>query len=64
MLVIMNKLELVRTLRQIAAAENCHLTLRAASKIADWLKEGTTYDITSYLIKQGKSKPNEAVREK
>jgi len=52
MLVIMNKLELVRTLRQIAAVEECHLTLRAASKIAAWLKDGTAYDITSYLKKQ------------
>ena len=48
-LIIMSKLELVRTLRAIAATEDCHLTLRAAAKIADWLKEGTAYDITSYL---------------
>ena len=34
-LVIMNKLELIKTLREIASSENCHLTLRAASKIAD-----------------------------
>lgn len=54
MLVIMNKLELVRTLRKIAANEDCHLTLRAASKIADWLKDGTAYDIASYLEKQEK----------
>lgn len=54
MLIIMNKLELVRTLRQIAAIENCHLTLRAALKIANWLKDGTAYDITSYLRKQEK----------
>jgi len=46
MLVVMNKLELVRKLRKIAASENCHLTLKAASKIADWIKGGTTYDIT------------------
>jgi len=52
MLVIMNKLELVRTLRQLASTEGCHLTLRAASKIANWLKDGTAYDITSYLKKQ------------
>ena len=51
-LVIMNKLELVRTLRKIAESEGCHLTLRAASKIANWLKEGTAYDITSYLKKE------------
>jgi len=48
MLVIMNKLELVRTLRAIASAEDCHLTLRAASKIANWIKDGTAYNITSY----------------
>ena len=56
-LVIMNKLELVRTLRQIAFSQNCHLTLRAASKIVDWLKDGTAYSITSWLQKvpgQGK----------
>ena len=52
MLVIMNKLELVRTLRKIAESEGCHLTLRAASKIANWLKEGTAYDITNYLKKE------------
>ena len=52
MLVIMNKLELVRVLRQISANEGCRLTLRAASKIANWLKDGTAYDITSYLKKQ------------
>jgi len=52
MLVIMNKLELVKTLRKIAESEDCHLTLRAASKIVNWLKEGTAYDITSYLKKQ------------
>lgn len=52
MLVIMNKLELVMTLRKIAATEDCKLTIRAASKIADWIKEGTAYDITSYLKKQ------------
>lgn len=52
MLVIMNKLELVKVLRQIAANEGCHLTLRAASKIANWLKDGTAYDISSYLKKQ------------
>lgn len=53
-LVIMNKLELVRALRAIAASEDCHLTLRASSKIADWLKDGTAYNITSWLEKQGK----------
>lgn len=53
-LVIMNKLELVRTLRQIAESEGCHLTLRAASKMADWLKEGTAYNITSWLERQEK----------
>jgi len=52
MLVIMNKLELVIVLRKIAERENCHLTLKAASKIADWLKDETAYDITSYLKKQ------------
>lgn len=51
-LVIMNKLELVRTLREIAESQDCHLTLRAASKIADWLKEGTAYNITTWLKKQ------------
>ena len=56
MLVIMNKLELVIVLRKIAATQNCHLTLKAASKIADWLKDGTAYDITSYLEKQDNSK--------
>ena len=56
MLVIMNKLELVRVLRRIAATQNCHLTIKAASKIADWLKDGTAYDITSYLEKQDNSK--------
>jgi len=52
MLVIMNKLELVIVLRKIAATQNCHLTIRAASKIADWLKDGAAYDISSYLKKQ------------
>ncbi len=52
MLVIMNKLELVMALRKIAARQNCHLTIKAASKIADWIKDGTAYDITSYLRKQ------------
>jgi len=52
MLVIMNKLELVMVLRKIAATQNCHLTIKAASKIADWIKDGTAYDITSYLEKQ------------
>ena len=52
MLVIMNKLEIVMVLRKIAATQNCHLTLKAASKIVDWLKDGTAYDITSYLKKQ------------
>ena len=52
MLVIMNKLELVMVLRKIAATQNCHLTIKAASKIADWIKSGTAYDITSYLKKQ------------
>ena len=54
MLVIMNKLELVMALRKIAATQNCHLTIKAASKIADWLKDGTAYDITSYLEKQNR----------
>ena len=52
MIVIMNKLELAIVLRKIAAKENCHLTIRAAVKIANWLKDGTAYDITSYLKKQ------------
>ena len=51
MIVIMTKLELVIVLRKIAASQDCHLTLRAASKIADWLKEGRAYDISSYVIK-------------
>jgi hypothetical protein len=50
-LVIMNKLELVKTLREIATNEDCHLTLRAASKIASWLKDGTAYNITSWIKK-------------
>jgi len=54
MLVIMNKLEIVMVLRKIAEKENCHLTIKAASKIADWIKDGTAYDITSYLKKQGR----------
>lgn len=45
-LVILNKLELVKMLREIAASENCHLTLRAASAIVNWLKEdGKSYSI-------------------
>jgi hypothetical protein len=48
-LVILTKLELVKLLREIAASENCHLTLRAASKIVTWLKE----DGASYNIKVG-----------
>ena len=55
-LIIMNKLELVRTLREIAASEGCHLTLRAASKIASWLKDGTAYNITTWLEKQEEMK--------
>jgi len=55
MLVIMNKLELVIVLRKIAATQNCHLTIKAASKIADWIKDGTAYDITSYLKKQDRA---------
>ena len=55
-LVIMNKLELVRTLREIAASEGCHLTLRAASKIAGWLKDETAYSITTWWKKQKKMK--------
>jgi len=53
-LVIMNKLELVRVLREIAASQNCHLTLKAASKIADWLKDGTAYNLQSWLKKNEK----------
>jgi len=56
MLVIMNKLELVMVLRKIAATQNCHLTIKAASKIADWIKDGTAYDITSYLKKQDRQR--------
>jgi len=52
MLVIMNKLELAKVLRAISATQDCHLTLRAAFKIADWIKDGTAYDITSYLKKR------------
>ena len=48
MLVIMNKLELISVLRTIAATQNCHLTLKAASKIADWIKDGAAYDTSSY----------------
>ena len=59
MIIIMNKLELVMVLRKIAATQNCLLTIKAASKIADWLKDGTAYDITSYLKKQEGDK-NEA----
>lgn len=61
MIVVMNKLELVRTLRKIAESEGCHLTLRAASKIANWIKDGTAYDVTSYLKRQEEerlSRPN------
>ena len=52
MLIIMTQIELVRVLIKIAKNEDCHLTLRAAIKIANWLKDGTAYDITSYLKKQ------------
>lgn len=38
-LVIMNKLDVIKELREIARREGCHLTLKAALKIADWLKE-------------------------
>jgi len=54
MVIIMTKLELVIVLRKIAALEGCHLTLRAASKIADWLKDGKAYDITSWIKKDGR----------
>lgn len=40
MIVVMTKLELVRKLRKIATTEGCHLTLRAANAIADWIKRG------------------------
>lgn len=54
-LVILNKLELVRKLREIAANENCHLTLRAASKIVSWLKEdGKSYSIIVGLKEEDK----------
>ena len=56
MLVIMNKLELVIVLREIAKSEGCHLTIKAALKIANWLKDGTAYDINSYLKKQEEDK--------
>ena len=48
----MSKLELVIALRKIAATEYCELSIRAASKITDWTKDGTAYDITSYLKQQ------------
>ncbi len=56
----MNKLEVVRALREIAASENCKLTLSAALKIANWLKDGTAYNITTWLEKHT---PNEKVEE-
>lgn len=62
MLVIMNKLELVIALRKIAEHRNCHLTLRAASAIADWLKEGTPFYIASisdYLKYQEQKKSSQ-----
>ena len=36
---IMNQLELVKKLREIALANGCHLTLRAAIAIVHWLKQ-------------------------
>lgn len=50
-IIILNRLELVKILREIAATEGCHLSLRAASKIANWLKEETAYNITTWLQK-------------
>lgn len=53
-LVIMNKLELVRTLREIAKQEGCKLSLRAALKMAEWIKDGTAYNITTWLTQHRK----------
>ena len=52
----MSKLELVIALRKIAATEDCRLSVHLASKIADWIKDGTAYDITSYLKRQEEAK--------
>jgi len=52
----MNKLELVKVLRTIAKSADCNLSLRAASKIASWLKDGTAYDIQTWIEKTDKQK--------
>ncbi len=56
MIVIMTKLEVVETLRKIATSQGCHLSLRVAFSIADWLKGNAVHSEDGTPVRQGETR--------